>query len=45
MPRLRETFWEKIGFKDKKKVERNLVEAKEKIDVCFKRLKFTVEKK
>ena len=42
MPRLQKSFWEKIGFKDKKKEERNLKEAKEKVDRTYKHLKETI---
>lgn len=44
-PRLKESFWEKIGFKNKKKEESLFKESKEKIDIVYKRLKQTVKSK
>ena len=35
-PRLEKTFWEKLGFKDKKKEDQNLRDAKEKTDKMYR---------
>jgi hypothetical protein len=32
---MEKTFWEKIGFKDKKKDDQNLKDAKEKVDRVY----------
>lgn len=42
--RLEKSWWEKLGFQDKKKEERNLREAKEKTDVVFKQLRETMQR-
>eukprot|EP00347_Sterkiella_histriomuscorum_P001216 403372882 len=42
-PRLKESFWERIGFKNKEKEEQNLNEGKEKIDTIYKKLRDTVK--
>jgi hypothetical protein len=40
--RLEKSFWEKLGFQDKKKEDRNLKEAKGKVDAMYLALKDTV---
>ncbi|CDW83556.1 UNKNOWN [Stylonychia lemnae] len=40
-PRLKESFWEKIGFKNKAKEDQNLTEARDKIDKVYKKLRDT----
>lgn len=40
--RLDKSWWERLGFKDKKKEERNLLEAKDKVDRVFRQLRDTV---
>ena len=40
--RLEKSFWEKLGFQDKKKEDRNLRDAKEKVDITYRALKETV---
>ena len=42
-PRLEKTFWEKLGFKDKKKEDQNMKDAKEKTDKMFRQLKETIK--
>lgn len=39
---MEKSFWEKLGFRDKKKEDRNLKEAKDKTDKIYKQLKETV---
>jgi uncharacterized protein YabE (DUF348 family) len=39
---LEKSFWEKLGFQDKKKEDRNMRDAKEKVDVTYRALKDTV---
>jgi uncharacterized protein YaaR (DUF327 family) len=40
--RMEKSFWEKLGFQDKKKEERHLKESKDKVDESFKSLKETL---
>ncbi len=35
-PRMEKSFWEKIGFRDKKKDEINIREAKDKTDKVYR---------
>lgn len=44
-PRLEKTWWEKLGFKDKKKEDRNLKEGKEKTDAVYRQLKDTIQRR
>ena len=39
---MEKTFWEKLGFKDKKKEDQNLKDAKEKTDLIYSHIKGTV---
>ena len=39
---MEKSFWEKLGFRDKKKEDRNLREGKDKTDKVYKNLKDTV---
>ena len=41
-PRLRKTFWEKLGFTDRKKQDTQLQEARDKVDHVFKQLRQTM---
>lgn len=43
MPRMEKTFWEKIGFTDKKKDDQNLKEGKEKVDRVYQTLRDTMQ--
>jgi hypothetical protein len=43
LPRMEKTFWEKIGFKDKKKDDQNLRDAKEKVDRVYQTLRDTMQ--
>ena len=40
---MEKTFWEKLGFKDKKKEDQNLKDAKDKTDRIYKQLKDTLK--
>ena len=40
---MEKTFWEKIGFKDKKKDDQNLKVAKEKVDRVYQTLRDTMQ--
>ena len=42
LPRFEKTFWEKIGFKDKKKEDQNLRDAKDKVDRVYYTLRDTM---
>lgn len=44
-PRLEKSFWEKLGFQDKKKEDRNMKEGKETVDIVFRTLKETISKR
>ena len=44
-PLLRVSFWEKIGFTDKKKIERNMMEGTQKITKTYNKLKATLKSK
>jgi hypothetical protein len=44
MPRMEKSFWEKLGFRDKKKEDRNLKDAKEKTDKVYKELKESIKR-
>ena len=43
-PRIEKTFWEKLGFKDKKKEDQNMKDAKDKTDKVYRQLKDTINK-
>ena len=43
--RMEKSFWEKLGFKDKKKEDRNMREGKETVDIAFKTLRETISKR
>jgi membrane-anchored protein YejM (alkaline phosphatase superfamily) len=42
---MEKSFWEKLGFKDKQKEDRNLKEAKDKTDKIYRYLKETIYKR
>jgi hypothetical protein len=42
LPRFEKTFWEKIGFKDKKKEDQNFSDAKDKVDRVYYTLRDTM---
>jgi hypothetical protein len=39
---MEKTFWEKLGFKDKKKEDQNLKDAKDKVDKIYRYLKTSI---